>query len=142
MVAAAEPLLAMTSAAKADEVMAAPSPLAPVEEALLPAAPVEVETAVVEATVEASAEATVEAVAVDLPEAPEITPVAAPEPPAPAAEPVDLEESLAASGLVLVQTTGTTVAQPEAPPRLGRPRKAKAVEAGSEAPLMMVETQK
>lgn len=83
-------------------------------------------------------------VAVSPPETQEctfVTPAAAaPAPPADA--PVDLEQTLAASGLVLVQTTGTTVAPAEPPLRLGRPRKAKAVEAGEEAPLVMVETQK
>ncbi|MFZ2267026.1 MAG: Rne/Rng family ribonuclease [Azonexus sp.] len=60
------------------------------------------------------------------------------------AAPVDLETSLAESGLVLVQTTtAAVIAQPEPPVKLGRPRKAKAVdEQAEEAPLQMVETQK
>jgi ribonuclease E len=66
--------------------------------------------------------------------------VATPEP-----EPADLSKVLEESGLVLVQTTSAAgvVAEPESPPvKLGRPRKPKAQEAGEEATLMMVETQK
>ena len=58
---------------------------------------------------------------------------------------VDLDKTLAESGLVLVQTSSTApvVAQPEPPVRLGRPRKAK-TDGGQAAdePLMMVETSK
>ncbi|MDR0777490.1 MAG: Rne/Rng family ribonuclease [Azonexus sp.] len=56
----------------------------------------------------------------------------------------DLEQTLADSGLVLVQTATAAIAQqPEPPVRLGRPRKPKAG-AGQVAdePLMMVETDK
>jgi len=62
-----------------------------------------------------------------------------------AAEPVDLEKTLADSGLVLVQTTSAAVIeqQPVAPVKLGRPRKPKApVEQAEEAALVMVETGK
>ncbi|MBS1157931.1 MAG: RNAse [Proteobacteria bacterium] len=64
--------------------------------------------------------------------------------PAPLSAPVDLEKTLAESGLVLVQTTAAVViAQPEAPVKLGRPRKPKQLaEQAEEAPLQMVETQK
>ncbi|PKO34884.1 MAG: ribonuclease E/G [Betaproteobacteria bacterium HGW-Betaproteobacteria-7] len=83
-----------------------------------------------------------------LPEVPAAEPVA----PAPAvtATPiampaVDLDKTLADSGLVLVQTSSTApiVAQPEPPVRLGRPRKVRA-DAGqaSDEPLKMVETSK
>jgi len=59
-----------------------------------------------------------------------------------AVTPLELETTLASSGLVLVQTTAPTIAmQPEPPVRLGRPRKQKAEsEAAEEAPLVMVET--
>ncbi|MCL2345136.1 MAG: Rne/Rng family ribonuclease [Desulfobulbus sp.] len=53
----------------------------------------------------------------------------------------DLQQTLADSGLVLIQTTAAAVAQPEPPVRLGRPRKAHAGQAADE-PLMMVETRK
>jgi ribonuclease E len=71
------------------------------------------------------------------------------EPAAPAAvvipDPVDLAKTLSESGLVLVQTTATPLVNviPEAPVKLGRPRKQKTVEATAEASsLVMVETQK
>ena len=55
---------------------------------------------------------------------------------------VDLAATLADSGLVMVQTTSAapmvTVAEPA--PKLGRARKPKAVVAGSDEPLVMVET--
>ncbi|MGV0949455.1 MAG: Rne/Rng family ribonuclease [Azonexus sp.] len=61
----------------------------------------------------------------------------------PAAAPVDLGQTLAESGLVLVQTTAAAaVAQPEPPVKLGRPRKLKAEEVTEETSLVMVETQK
>jgi len=76
-----------------------------------------------------------------------VEPAPAPEVQAPviAAEPVDLEKTLADSGLVLVQTTSAAVIeqQPAAPVKLGRPRKSKApAEQTEEAPLVMVETGK
>ncbi|PKO86009.1 MAG: ribonuclease E/G [Betaproteobacteria bacterium HGW-Betaproteobacteria-12] len=68
--------------------------------------------------------------------APSVAPIAMPA--------VDLEQTLADSGLFLVQTSSAAapVAQPEPPVRLGRPRKAKASTGQTEEPLMMVETQK
>ena len=61
-----------------------------------------------------------------------------------APKPVDLEKTLADSGLMMVQTTAAAVvAQPEAPIKLGRPRKQKPLndQADSE-PLVSVETHK
>ncbi len=59
------------------------------------------------------------------------------------AEPVDLEKTLAESGLVLVQTTSAAVdIQPEPPVKLGRPRKPKAAAPSEDAPLVLVETGK
>ena len=57
---------------------------------------------------------------------------------------VDLDKTLADSGLVLVQTTApAVVAQAEPPVKLGRPRKQKPLaEPAEEAPLVMVETGK
>ncbi|MBL8419775.1 MAG: ribonuclease E/G, partial [Dechloromonas sp.] len=80
-----------------------------------------------------------EAVTVNVVEPMEITP--APQRPL-AVTPLELETTLAGSGLVLVQTTAPTIImQPEPPVRLGRPRKQKAVsEAAEDAPLVMVET--
>jgi ribonuclease E len=64
--------------------------------------------------------------------------------PTPAAEvaPVDLAATLAESGLVMVQTTSAApvMAVAEPAPKLGRPRKAKAVVASADEPLVMVET--
>ena len=140
-----------------------PEPVVAVAEA--PAAPVApaVSEPVVEVVAEAVAATTPVAeteplapVAVDLEKVEEIVaaesaPAAvAPETPAPApapvkvAEPVDLDKTLAESGLVLVQTTATAavVAQPEAPVKLGRPRKPKAQTTSEEVSLVMVETQK
>jgi ribonuclease E len=60
-------------------------------------------------------------------------------------EPVNLEATLAESGLVLVQTTSAAVAvaQAEPPVKLGRPRKAKpAAEQAESETLVMVETAK
>ena len=55
---------------------------------------------------------------------------------------VDLAATLADSGLVMVQTTSAApmVAVAEPAPKLGRARKPKAVVAGSDEPLVMVET--
>ena len=61
------------------------------------------------------------------------------------AEPVNLEATLAESGLVMVQTISATVAvaQAEAPAKLGRPRKTKpAVDQAESESLVMVETAK
>ncbi|NJD24566.1 MAG: Rne/Rng family ribonuclease [Betaproteobacteria bacterium] len=96
------------------------------------------------------------AVAVDTPAAMEIAPasfqpaiaaavIAAPAEPIalPAATPEDLDKALAESGLVMIQTTAPAIpVAEEAPARLGRPRKPKNESAGSDAPLVMVETQK
>ncbi len=62
--------------------------------------------------------------------------------PAPQPAPVDLEATLAERGLVMVQTTTTAplMAVAEPAPRLGRPRKPKAVVTGDDEPLVMVET--
>jgi ribonuclease E len=76
--------------------------------------------------------------------APVVEPVAAPVV-TPVAEPVDLEKTLADSGLVMVQTSSTAsvVAEPAPAPKLGRPRKEKSVAQVAEGePLQMVETQK
>ena len=68
------------------------------------------------------------------------------EAPAPvAAEPINLEATLAESGLVMVQTTSAAVvvAQAETPAKLGRPRKSKpATEQTESESLVMVETAK
>jgi ribonuclease E len=63
-------------------------------------------------------------------------------PPATAQEvPVDLEKTLAESGLMMIQTTApAVVAQPEPPVKLGRPRKPKAAADQTDAPLISVET--
>lgn len=60
-------------------------------------------------------------------------------------EPLDLDTTLAESGLVMVQTSSTAAfeAPVEPPVKLGRPRKAKPVASEStEEPLVMVETGK
>lgn len=99
--------------------------------------PVEQETATVVVT-STPAELVVESLA----PAPE--PVVAREPEPVVVAPVDLQASLAESGLVLVQTTtAAVVTQQEPPVKLGRPRKQKALdEQPEEAPLQMVETLK
>jgi ribonuclease E len=60
------------------------------------------------------------------------------------AEPLDLDKTLAESGLVMVQTTSTAAigAEPAAAPKLGRPRKEKPAVTEEAAPLQMVETGK
>jgi ribonuclease E len=56
---------------------------------------------------------------------------------------VDLNAVLADSGLVMVQTTAALpTPSNDAPVKLGRPRKTKALDASVAEPLMMVETQK
>ncbi|UCV13096.1 Rne/Rng family ribonuclease [Dechloromonas denitrificans] len=104
-----------------------------------------IQTAPVEIAAPAEVTAPVEAPAqvatVDVPVEPEITPAAPVSTPAP--QPVDLEKTLNDSGLVMVQTTSAVVvAQPEAPVKLGRPRKPKAVVEQAEEALVMVETGK
>lgn len=89
--------------------------------------------------------APIESAAVNVAESIETTVAPAIEPaPVAVVEAVDLEKTLADSGLVLVQTSATAgIAQPVAPVKLGRPRKQKAVaEQTEEAPLVMVETGK
>ena len=60
------------------------------------------------------------------------------------ATPIDLEKTLADSGLMMVQTTSAAaIAQPEAPVKLGRPRKAKSpADLADAEPLISVETAK
>jgi ribonuclease E len=155
--ATAEPVTVVLEAAPvAAPVVEAPvAVVAPVAEPIAPVAaepvafvPVIVEPAII-ATPEviaapvAVAETVVPApVAVDVQEAAKIEIVA---PPVVTQEtaPLDLDKTLAESGLVMVQTTApAVVAQSEPAPKLGRPRKQKTVEAGSDAPMEMVETQK
>jgi ribonuclease E len=55
---------------------------------------------------------------------------------------VDLDKTLADSGLIMVQTTATpAITQAETPIKLGRARKPKVVATDDGAPLMMIETQ-
>ncbi|UCV30147.1 Rne/Rng family ribonuclease [Ferribacterium limneticum] len=90
----------------------------------------------------------IEAAPVEITETPAVEVQESPKLEAPtpvAAEPVNLEATLAESGLVMVQTTSATVAvaQAEAPAKLGRPRKAKpAVDQAESESLVMVETAK
>jgi len=120
-VVAEQPIIVSVAA----ELIAEPTPVAVVE--------TPVEPVVVVETVEQPPIA-----AVDIASVPEIVQ------PATAPVTVDLDKTLADSGLVMVQTTSAiVVAQPEAPVKLGRPRKAKpAIAAADAEPLMMVETQK
>jgi ribonuclease E len=110
-------------------------------EAAVEVEPVVAEAAPVTASIAPVAVVAIEPAPVDVVETPEITITQAA-----AAEisAVDLEKSLAQSGLVLVQTTAPAViAQPEPPVKLGRPRKPKALsEQTDEAALVMVETGK
>jgi ribonuclease E len=139
---------------QAPEVVADVPIAAPVEVVVSEAQPV-VETAVVTsaAVVETVAAVAVEPVVTQVAEAPadvvaepvaEVIAEAAPAISAPVvvAEPVDLDKALADSGLVLVQTTApaVSVAVAEQPPKLGRPRKPKAMV--NDEPIVMVETQK
>ena len=125
--------------APVDVLIPAPEPVAPVA----PMVAAEPAPVIVEAVVLPVAEVVAPApVVVDVQETAEIEivvpPVAVQE-----SAPQDLDKTLAESGLVMVQTTApAAVAQPEPPPKLGRPRKQVALEASSEAPLVMVETQK
>ncbi|KXB30216.1 ribonuclease E [Dechloromonas denitrificans] len=146
-----EPLLVVIPATESStqaEVTAA----APVE---IPAAPIVEAQPVVEEvattlTEEAPApapvvEAAPEAMpAVNVMESAKTIEIATPAAAAPVVEAVDLEKTLTESGLVMVQTTSAAVvAQPEAPVKLGRPRKQKQLAEQTEsAPLVMVETQK
>ena len=62
----------------------------------------------------------------------------------PVAEAVNIETTLADSGLVMVQTTSSPimVAQPEAPVKLGRPRAWQSANQGDGEALIMAETGK
>ena len=135
---ASAPVIVPPAIIAAPEVVAAPVAVAEV------VAPVVVAVAEVVAPVPvAVAEFVAPApVAVDVQKTAKIEIIA---PPAPVQEaaPLDLDKTLAESGLVMVQTTAPAViAQPEPAPKLGRPRKQKVVEAGSDGPMEMVETQK
>jgi ribonuclease E len=82
-------------------------------------------------------------VAVDAENTPEIEIVVLPAATPEAVVAIDLDKTLAESGLVMVQTSApAAIIQPEPPPKLGRPRKAKVVEAENDAPLQIVETQR
>jgi ribonuclease E len=121
----------------------------------------ETEQIVAVVTEEAPAAAAPAAEAEPLPVAATVAPVIEVLPEASAAEPVapmpaatvtpiamptvDLDKTLADSGLILVQTSSSApvVAQPEPPVRLGRPRKVRTdAGQGSDEPLKMVETSK
>ncbi|MCB4361715.1 Rne/Rng family ribonuclease [Quatrionicoccus australiensis] len=140
--AAVEPVVVTVTEAAAPAAEVAVSAVEVAAPAVEVAAPVETPAAPVEAAPQAEIappaaepEAAISAVTVDIVERKEIV--------APAAAPVDLEKTLSESGLVLVQTTAEPLmAQPEAPVKLGRPRKQKtAAEQAQDAPLVMVETQ-
>ena len=99
-------------------------------------APAPAVAAITETIVEAAPVAAASAVA----EMPVETVVAAVETVAPVA---NIEEALAESGLVMVQTTApAATAQAEPPVKLGRPRKVKAAAEAADEPMVMVETQK
>ncbi len=114
--------------------------VAPVVAPIVEAAPIVVE-AIEVAPVAVVEPVQVKPAAVDIVDSKEI--VAAPADVA-VAKPIDLEKTLADSGLMMVQTTSTAViAQPEAPVKLGRPRKAKSPADQADAePLISVETAK
>ncbi len=146
----AAPAVVEEAVAPATETAATPTPVAieqPTETQEAPAAPVvEAPLAVVETPVVEQApvaEPAPLAVAVEVPapavEAPvvEATPV-----PAAIAEAGNLDEVLAASGLVMVQTTASATPAPVEMVPLGRPRKPKAIDLSASEPLILVETQK
>ncbi|WP_374326450.1 ribonuclease E/G [Azonexus sp.] len=136
-------------AVEAVEAVAAPLPLAeeavpatlePVVETTAEVVVAEPTTVVVEAEPVVAAAETI-AVAQTVVEA-EAEPVAEP---SPIVAPVtaDLDAALSESGLVMVQTTSAiTVAPVDAPVKLGRPRKPKAMENNQAEALVMVETDK
>ncbi len=150
---AQEPVVVVIPAAEAPAVVAAEAPIAaPVEAApqfVAEPAPVVTEAAPV---IEAAPAPIVEAAPVVVESAPapfQEAVIEAPvviDTPAPvvAAPVANLDEVLADSGLVMVQTTAApTFAAPVEPPvKLGRPRKQKAVVEGGDEPLQMVETQR
>jgi len=137
-----EPVVVVIPAAESiSEPVEAPKPtveaVAQVEELAAPvaevvAAPAPVQDVISPVEIEAPAEVVVEQIVVAAP-APEVVENV---------QTVDLEKTLAESGLVLVQTSAAAVvAEPQAPAKLGRPRKPKtASEQVEEAPLVMVET--
>ena len=91
--------------------------------------------------VQVVAEAQVEIPVIEQP-AVAVEAVAAPAP-LPASAPINVDAALSDSGLVMVQTTAEVPVAPSEPPvKLGRPRKAKAVEQSADEPLVMVETGK
>jgi len=132
-----EPVVVVIPAA--EPVVVAAEVVTPVVEPV--ASPI-VEPVQVAEVIEAAPAAITEALPVEIQESPKA------EAPAPApvvAEPVNLEATLAESGLVMVQTTSAAVAaaQPEPPVKLGRPRKAKPASKQAESEsLVMVETAK
>lgn len=143
---------AATAAALADEapitanpetpaIEAVPSALQPVE--AVPEAPMPPQTA---ETTPVVAEVTSVVATEALPAANEPSVGAEPSPAEVVVEkPAEIGEILAESGLMMVQTTASTVAvaQPEAPVQLGRPRRRQAAaETAPDEPLMMVETKK
>ncbi|MCA1937055.1 MAG: Rne/Rng family ribonuclease [Dechloromonas sp.] len=92
--------------------------------------------------VQAVVEAPVETPVIEQPQAVAVEAVAAPAP-LPASAPINVDAALSDSGLVMVQTTAEVLVAPSEPPvKLGRPRKAKAVEQSADEPLVMVETGK
>ncbi|MBU3697103.1 Rne/Rng family ribonuclease [Dechloromonas sp.] len=122
----------------------APVAVAPIEAAAVnPEIEQKPEVVPVPEVVEPVAVAEETTVAAPVAEAPVVVETATPvvSEPAPVA-PVDLAATLADSGLVMVQTTSAApmVAVAESAPKLGRARKPKAVVAGSDEPLVMVET--
>ncbi|MDR2837184.1 MAG: Rne/Rng family ribonuclease [Azonexus sp.] len=148
---AAAPIVVVIEAAPVEEPLPEPVIVAPVSVEVTPEVAVfEPVAAIPAATVEATP---VIAVMADIapPAAEPVAEETPTSPPAPlvAAAPIaitseNLEQTLADSGLVLVQTTTATIAaQPEPPARLGRPRKPKAdLGQSADEPLQMVETQK
>ncbi|HZX29797.1 MAG TPA: Rne/Rng family ribonuclease [Rhodocyclaceae bacterium] len=146
----AAPVVVEAPAAPTEPVAAAPVETAPAAPVAEEAAPVEA-IAPVETVVEAQRQEApvVEEVApAAVPAAEVVAPVeAAPTAPIEAPKPVNLDEVLAESGLVMVQTSSAAApavaseAAPAAP--LGRPRRKRAAaEQAAEEPLMMVETKK
>lgn len=153
-----EPVVVVIPAVESAPVQAEIAAPAQVEEAPQVAEQIEAPIAPVEVPVEIVAEAKPVETIVEAPQ-PEVVETketlvapSAPEPvveavkvesapAAPAVEPVNLEQALNESGLILVQTTATAVvAEPAPAPKLGRPRKAKPAEQTEAAPLVMVET--
>ena len=148
-------LAPMVAAVEAIEPVATPVVEAPVTD-LAPVAETEVVAEAVQETVKvaeiaaepamaevpAVAEVPVEAPAIEQPQAVAVDAVAAPAP-LPAHAAISVDAALSDSGLVMVQTTAEVLVAPSEPPvKLGRPRKAKAVEQTTDEPLVLVETGK